>query len=257
MVDIRYQALAASTTILFFGTAYSVLYDTYLDTSDPYRAHHLVESHYFASKSNPFNVYFIKYAWGWTSAAFAFTFLTSPSPARTRDRLLKYLALTAVWILFINWFFGPPILDRVTILSGGECVAYLPSSGDSFTVPHELCFSKSTLTPDSHPKFFETVTFASPEIRKTLSVRPRLRKGHDLSGHVFLLTMSILFLADQLRPSFNQRAWSPTHAWAVASHTVLIAVWLFALYTTAVYFHTPLEKFTGYRMFYSSIASPH
>ena len=181
----------------------------------------------------------------------SFTFLTSPSTVRTRDRLLKYSTLTVFWILFINWFFGPPILDRFTVFSGGECIAYLPS-GDSLSVPHELCFTKSTLTPDTHPMFFKGTVFSSPEVRNTLSVRPRLRKGHDLSGHVFLLTMSILFLADQLRPSFNQRAsndWSPLHAWAIAVQIVLITIWLFALYTTAVYFHTPFEKFTGYRMF--------
>ena len=27
----------------------------------------------------------------------------------------------------------------------------------------------------------------------------------------------------------------------------LVAIWLFALGTTSVYFHTPLEKLTGYR----------
>jgi hypothetical protein len=28
---------------------------------------------------------------------------------------------------------------------------------------------------------------------------------------------------------------------------VLVAVWLFAISTTSVYFHSPFEKFTGYR----------
>jgi hypothetical protein len=251
MADIRYKALAATTAILLIGTVYSALYDTYLDTSHPvlgHHPHHLADSHFFASKSNPLNVYLIKYAWAWTSAAFAFTFLTSPPTQRTRDRLLRYLALTALWLLFVNWFFGPPILQRVTVLSGGECIAHFPS-GDALVVPLELCINQSTLTPDSHPMYFETVMPGSPEIGKKLSVRPRLRKGHDLSGHVFLLTVSILFLTDQLRPSLNLRNRSRLHTYAIGSQIALIAIWLFALYTTAVYFHSPFEKLTGYRMF--------
>jgi len=251
MIDVRYYALAATTVILFCGTAYSVLNSTYLDTSNPLLAdlpHPLSKSHFFASKSNPLNVYFIKRAWGWTTAAFFFTFFTSPKAIRTGERLFKYFTLTAIWILFVNWFFGPAILERVIVYSGGECIATLPA-GDHFTVPNEFCFSKVTVSPHTHPTLFEAVVFSSPVVKETLRLKPRFRRGHDLSGHVFLLTMSILFLADQLRLSFGQRAakiWSTLHGWAVAAHIGLIVIWLFAVYTTALYFHNPFEKFTGY-----------
>ncbi len=227
MIDVRYYALAATTVILFCGTAYSVLNSTYLDTSNPLLAdlpHPLSKSHFFASKSNPLNVYFIKRAWGWTTAAFFFTFFTSPKAIRTGERLFKYFTLTAIWILFVNWFFGPAILERVIVYSGGKCIATLPA-GDHFTVPNEFCFSKVTVSPHTHPTLFEAVVFSSP------------------------VTMSILFLADQLRLSFGQRAakiWSTLHGWAVAAHIGLIVIWLFAVYTTALYFHNPFEKFTGY-----------
>lgn len=252
MVDVRYHALAATTLILLGGTVYSVLYNTYLDTSNPLLAdlpHPLSKSHFFASKSNPLNVYFIKRAWAWTTAAFLFNFITSPKAVRTRERLFKYFTLTAIWILFVNWFFGPAILERVIVYSGGECIATL-SAGNHITVPNEFCFSKVTVSPHTHPTLFEAAVFSSPEVKETLRLRPRFRRGHDLSGHVFLLTMSILFLADQLRPSFSQRAgktWSTLHGWAVAAHIGLIFIWFLALYTTAKYFHNPMEKFTGYR----------
>ncbi|KAJ3477894.1 hypothetical protein NLJ89_g12395 [Agrocybe chaxingu] len=34
--------------------------------------------------------------------------------------------------------------------------------------------------------------------------------------------------------------------WAVAAQVALVGIWLFAIYTTSVYFHSPFEKFTGY-----------
>ncbi len=258
-VDIRHHALGALTAILLFGTAYSVLYHTYLDTSNPLLTslpHPLSKTHTFATKSNPLNTIFIKRAWGWTSLSFFSTFFTGPSGIRTRDRIFKFLTLTAIWILFVNWFFGPAILERVIVYSGGECIASMPS-GEHVTVPNDLCFTRATLTPQTHPKLFNAASFSSSGIRQLLSIKPRLRKGHDLSGHVFLLTVSILFLVDQLRPSFSQRVprtlWSSLHVWAIATQVVLISIWLFSLYTTALYFHTPLEKFTGYGEWFSAL----
>ncbi|OBZ68039.1 hypothetical protein A0H81_11838 [Grifola frondosa] len=63
--------------------------------------------------------------------------------------------------------------------------------------------------------------------------------------------MSILFLVDQLRSSFasGQRThvqWSPLHKWAVIANMLVIALSFFAIYTTSVYFHTPVEKLSGF-----------
>ena len=71
------------SAIVVFGTAYSVLFGTYLDTSNPlltHLPHPLSDTHYFASKKNFLNVYFIKKAWGWTSAVFLFSWFTTPRP---------------------------------------------------------------------------------------------------------------------------------------------------------------------------------
>ncbi|TFK44851.1 inositol phospholipid synthesis and fat-storage-inducing TM-domain-containing protein [Crucibulum laeve] len=250
--DARHTAFTAITAILLFGTLYSIVYNTYLDTSNPlltHLPHPLSHSHYFATKANFLNVYFIKKAWGWTSAAFLFSFFTSPPSARTGSRIIKFLAESAIWVLFTSWFFGPALLERVIAASGGECVIALPS-GDPISVPNEYCYTRSTITPASHPDLFIT-TFALPNEWKAV---PRLRKGHDISGHVFLLTMSILFLADQLRPSFRAKHWSNLHKWAIATNIALIGIWLFASYTTSVYFHSPFEKFTGYLLGVASFA---
>ncbi|KAG2132421.1 Fat storage-inducing transmembrane protein [Suillus bovinus] len=249
-VDVRYAAFAGITAILLFGTLYSVAYDTYLDTSNPvltHLPHHLHATHYFANKSNILNSYFIKRAWGWTSAAFLTLWLTSPPHKRTVNRVLKWGVETAVWLVFTSWFFGPALLERLTAASGGECMATF-RSGDVFTVPYEYCLTRTAISQETHPFLF-VGSFAESSLRvpdDRLPVIPRLRKGHDVSGHVFLLTMSVLFLVDQIRPSLYARSWSPPHACAVAFNIALVTIWLFAISTTSVYFHTPFEKFTGY-----------
>ncbi|PPQ66302.1 hypothetical protein CVT24_007299, partial [Panaeolus cyanescens] len=284
---------ALLSAILFFGTAYSVLYSTYFDTSNPLLTglpHPLSGIYYFANKSNPLNTIFIKRAWGWTTAAFLLilvsavpqTALTASPSSRVRrgaptrrDRLSKYLLCTTIWLLFTSWFFGPSLFERALVASGAECILAFPD-GDAVRVPVELCYTKSTITSTTHPDIFllpKLYTIGNPAVSdskdtlektseqiigtsdRRLTIpenwksRPRLRSGHDVSGHIFLLTMSILFLVDQIQPSLSADVWpraSQFHKWAIAANMALVAVWLFASYTTAVYFHTPFEKFTGF-----------
>jgi len=247
MPDTRIVAFIAVTAILLSGTIYSVAYNTYLDTSNPYLTqlpHPLGNTDYFANKSNLLNVIFMKRAWGWTSAAFLFLYFTSPPNAQIIERMYKWLAETAIWLVFTSWFFGPALLERVIVFSGGECMLTLPTGG-VIPVPQEYCFTKSSLSPSTHPNLFST-PFSLPEVN--WYAVPRLRRGHDISGHVFLLTMCILFLADQLHTSFRRGSstWPYMHKWAVAVNVALISIWLFAGYTTSIYFHTAFEKFTGY-----------
>ncbi|KAH7920784.1 hypothetical protein BV22DRAFT_1020589 [Leucogyrophana mollusca] len=243
--DLRHGAFIAVTSILLFGTIYSVINDSYLDTSNPlltHLPHPLHKTHYFANKANVLNVWFIKRAWGWTSIAFLLSWATSPRQQRTAGRVLKWAVETAVWLVFTSWFFGPAILERLIAASGGECMISLPT-GAIIAVPVEYCFTKSTVSPSSHPNFFSTALLLPDDPWHAV---PRLRRGHDVSGHVFLLTMSILFLADQLRHSLRTAPWPRLHNWAVAFNATLIGIWLLASYTTSLYFHSPFEKFTGY-----------
>jgi len=128
-------------------------------------------------------------------------------------------------------------------------VLNLPN-GAVVTVPETYCYTKSTLTPATHPGLF-AASLTVPDAG--WKGRPRLRRGHDVSGHIFILTMSVLFLVDQLRYSFSSPgsgrrvvSWSTVHGWAVLTTSLILALELFASYTTSLYFHTPLEKFTGF-----------
>lgn len=245
-IHTRQAAFITLTLVLFLGTVYSVKNSTFLDTSNPlltHLPHPLHKSDYFASKSNILNVWFIKRAWGWTSFAFLFLWLTSPRRTQTLNRVFQWTLASLAWLAFTSWFFGPALIERLIALSGGECTVALPSGG-AFVVPHEYCLTKVPLSPVTHPGLF-AAPWVLPEA--PWSAVPRLRRGHDVSGHVFLLTMSILFLADQLTPSLRAASWPHRmHTWAVMATVGLVAIWLFALGTTSVYFHTPLEKLTGY-----------
>ncbi|KAE9411303.1 hypothetical protein BT96DRAFT_952415 [Gymnopus androsaceus JB14] len=244
MSDLRLAAFTAITFAVSFGTAYSILYGTYIDTSDPllaHLAHPLAKTVYWARKSNFINVYFIKLAWGWTSAAFLLLWATSSPSTRTLTRMMQWLVETACWLTFTTWFFGPAVIDRVVLASGGECFVPLPS-GDLITVPTNYCLTKSTVTQTTHPDIFSS----SLVIPEGWSGIPRLRKGHDVSGHIFLLTMSMLFLADQLRLSLRSGTSSTQHKVAIAANLILMGIWIFASLTTSVYFHSPFEKVTGY-----------
>lgn len=259
----RYPTRAFTTlsAIVLLGTLYSVVCNTYLDTSNPLLTnlpHPLHKTHYFASKANVLNVFFSKRAWAWTSAAFLALYFTSPPTLRYKERLYKYLAETAVWVLFTGWFFGPSLLARFTVSTGGECILQLPS-GAPITVPESYCYTKSTLSPQTHPSLFAT-SLALPQ--DGWSQVPRLRRGHDVSGHLFLLSMAILFLAEQLAISLEHVRSNPrnkelqptkTHYIAMLSTLVVLVTAYFAAWTTSVYFHTPLEKFTGFGEFSSVI----
>ena len=247
-------ALGAVGLVLTAGTLYSILNATYLDTSDPLIAHlpHPLQStHYFASKANPLDTVFIKKAWGWTSAAFVLLYATSPGRTRSWNRLLQYAIVTLAWLAFTGWFFGPPLMERVVVASGGQCVVVVPASGQIVDVPFEYCYTRSSLSPSTHPTLFSSLATDFTTV-DPWTARPRLRKGHDVSGHVFLLTMSILFLADQITHSLRSTTlWTTSHNLAVVANVVLVGIWIFATYTTALYFHTPFEKLTGFRMFIS------
>lgn len=158
-----------------------------------------------------------------------------------------------MWVLFVSWFFGPSLLERVTASTGGECVVHLPS-GSLLTVPSEFCFTKSTVSPSTHPELFSTMS-AMPIFPNGWSQVPRLRRGHDVSGHLFLLTMTILFLTEQLSFSFSwlraigrnsNNKWSGWHFFAVTFTIGVISLAYLASWTTSLYFHTPEEKFSGF-----------
>ncbi|KHN97092.1 alpha-galactosidase [Metarhizium album ARSEF 1941] len=258
--------VAVFPLVLAFGTLFSVLspetrsahYDAVAQahSQDPSAA-----PSYFARKSNLFNVVFVKRGWGWTTFAFYFFLLTHPSggaagldmtPRRLRA-VLRWAAVTAWWFLVTQWCFGPPVIDRSFLWTGGKCDAAE-----------------------------QGVAQGSADVREALTAAAckaaggKWNGGHDISGHVFLLVLGTCFLSQEIGWSVGR--WSSRaaeercvvlrdgavkgagveadtaagcgeggYSLGIGTRTALgvagLNLWM--LLMTAIYFHTWFEKLTG------------
>lgn len=224
---------------------------------------------YFARKNNVFNVYFVKIGWLWTTAAFVSLLIFQPlysssrqtSSAqqearfrRTLQAILRYALATTVWYLATQWFFGPAIIDRSFVATGGKCERALEEVGKmgigQGNTDLETLFTAATC--------------------KTAG--GAWRGGHDISGHVLMLVLATGFLAFEAvgtsapeylsrfghtgdagrerkasdaditetvgstEPSGFGRTWSLRLVWGVVG----LGWWM--LFMTAIWFHTWLEK---------------
>jgi hypothetical protein len=245
ILDFRIIALIVTGAAVAHGTFYSLQNSTYLDTSDPIltsQPHPLVATHILASKRSLLNVVFLKWSWAWTTAAFLPLLFTS-SVKRTR-RLLQWAFAGVAWFILTSWFFGPSLFTRLAAASGGECGLHI---GKAFVpIPQTYCSTSVPVARTTHPELFPVV-FEGTEAQFNDPLIPRLRRGHDVSGHVFLLTLCVLFLADQLRQTRTS-----AHLYAIGTGGALLLLWVFSLWVTSVYFHAPSEKISGF-----SASPPH
>ncbi|KAH9962093.1 inositol phospholipid synthesis and fat-storage-inducing TM-domain-containing protein [Lactifluus volemus] len=240
---IRLLTLILLALVLAHGTWYSLINSTFLNTSDPLltsKQHHLATTYSLASKRSFLNVIFLKWSWAWSTAAFLPLFFTSPL-SRTR-RFLQWFIATIAWFTLTSWFFGPALLTRLTLATGGECGLHI---GDSFVpISTTYCSAGLPVTRSTHPDLFPIVFIFDPAIvDPNRPFLPRLRRGHDVSGHVLLLTLAALFLADQLR-----QARSSARLYALIASGSLLSLWVFSLWITSVFFHLPSEKISGFAL---------
>ncbi|QKX56646.1 uncharacterized protein TRUGW13939_03752 [Talaromyces rugulosus] len=218
---------------------------------------------YFARKNNIFNLYFVKIGWVWITFAFFALLLTQPyftkAPSglrgkRSAQALLRYSIVTLAWFLTTQWFFGPAVIDRAFVLTGGKCESLTPLAAAA----------GGGLAVDSWEEIKLIFTAAACKVAGGV-----WRGGHDVSGHVFMLVLGSAFLGfetlgasrsylnvagseakakddsdddstsdneddDDSVPIFARR-----FAWGVAG----LSWWM--LFMTAIWFHTWLEKLSG------------
>ncbi|WWD19910.1 hypothetical protein CI109_104379 [Kwoniella shandongensis] len=228
--------------------------------------------------------------------------------SRTR-RFGVWLVATLFWALFARWLFGAGLGDRIIALTGGNCALALPkeidinvarntfstlfTSGVSTStstkgngqlylpLPGKFC-TGTPLTPSTFPDLFNLLPSSAvgaiqgqkptdDHVSLQALPRPRWHKGFDISGHAFLLTLSIMILARELEPSWRsliakrsnvtanrksarrekivheeERGWlGIAHVVATVLGTGLTGIWLWMVVMTAVYFHNPPEKLSG------------
>ena len=204
---------------------------------------------YFAHKSNIFNLYFVKIGWAWTTLAFLFFALFQSEagglrlPAVTKSLLqavLRLSFLTLWWVVVSQWCFGPGLVDRSFRLTGGACESEPARTGWPL-----------------HYDSLKSLTEAECK-----SAGGRWRGGHDISGHVFLLTMSSAALLQEYWPArcarISERSKRPPPSTSQSPDTatlrseqwtleelllvavVILDLWM--LLMTSIYFHTLLEK---------------
>lgn len=123
----------------------------------------------------------------------------TPSPNVRNDEFVLILRI------------GPEALGTPGIdgLVGG------PENGVLLSVPLEYCHTRTTITADTHAELLTQSFLQSPSalssgfkegleeswkqaVQSWKGGRAKLYKGHDVSGHIFLLTLCITFLTDQV-----------------------------------------------------------
>nr|ODN92175.1 hypothetical protein L204_05267 [Cryptococcus depauperatus CBS 7855] len=292
MLQVVFKGYSNANQLYSCGIMYSLVFNTSLNTSEIHHSHLPERTAYFAKKSNILNVVFVKCAWAWTSGAYLLHLLTARSRSGLSVQKLRgiaaWLLATLCWAIFTRWFFGAGLGDRIIALTGGNCALLLPpsispvlakhhfaklfTSGASDSegrlyvqIPHDFC-SGAPLTPSTLPELFALLPkfdnlrdgpTASHESLRPLS-RPRWHRGFDISGHSFLLTLSIMLLGRELISSW--RVWvlsgrihqsrkldycTRLHTLAGIVGTILIGVWMWMIVMTGVYFHNPPEKLAG------------
>lgn len=194
---------------------------------------------YFARKDNIFNVYFVKVGWVWTTLAFTLLLFTLPSyatpssqqPRRIGQAMARYTLATLVWYLTTQWFFGPAIIDRSFVFTGGKCERVVPQAEG-----------------EDSPSFHTLFTAAACK-----SAGGSWRGGHDVSGHVFMLVLATAMLVFETigalasengtkkpesgdETSTGLKTLSVRFAWAISG----LGWWM--LLMTAIWFHTWFEK---------------
>ncbi|RSL64527.1 hypothetical protein CEP54_004713 [Fusarium duplospermum] len=251
--------LALFPVVLVFGTIFSILSPE--TRAAPYD--HVAQAHvqdikvarsYFALKSNVFNVVFVKRGWAWITVAFFLFIFTHPSTADAGRRLravFRWAAVTTIWILVTQWCFGPALIDRGFRWTGGKCEL----------ARREVEMGDSGLG--------EMVTSVACK-----AAGGKWKGGHDISGHVFLLSLGTAFLMQEVGWAVGRWLGQSEERCVVMTDGALksanveaqtsqerveepslglggkfavgvmgLSVWM--LLMTAIYFHTWFEKLTG------------
>ncbi|EGV62537.1 hypothetical protein CANTEDRAFT_114941 [Yamadazyma tenuis ATCC 10573] len=219
---------------------------------------------YYNDKNNVFNQLFVKRGWFWTTvvmAAFYGSVFYGKHPQLGTNRfpvaknaIISYTIATAWWILFTQWCFGVPIMDKIFLWTGGRCV----SVAEDRLAHHSEFFNKVE-------DLYESTVVGSKVCRQ---LRGNWEGGHDPSGHVFLLIHSSLYMFFETVPFW--RNWTHVRTtlgklkqdlsvsdnrtitvgrfflhnpWIPVG--MLILLWWFMLLMTNVYFHSILEKLVG------------
>ncbi|KAJ3371159.1 hypothetical protein GGF31_003582 [Allomyces arbusculus] len=186
-----------------------------------------------------------KWAWLWTSVVFFFA-LSRVAPVWSDDRrlraLLRYAGATAFWIFLTQWCWGPSALDRIYVMTGGQC-----------TLPDAIA-DEVELHPDLVAHFVAHRAQAARTPRACRSHGGVWRGGHDVSGHCLLLVHAFLFLQCEFfglrgriadASALADRRVAARVRQAKLAIDALSAIWIVLLAITILYYHSLTELMNG------------
>ncbi|KAI9006588.1 Fat storage-inducing transmembrane protein [Phycomyces nitens] len=188
---------------------------------------------YFSLKSNVFNKYFVKIGWFWVTVLYLpYLFLVISKAKLESQRFVqglgRYIIITAYWYIMTQWFFGPSIIDRVFVATGGHCSSKT-NSGDSVVALNDV--------------------FQQSSCRR---LGGQWTGGHDVSGHCVMLIHASLFLWEELSwvfssiPTFQRvRNRGGLEWYSIVSIFCLLGLWWWMVLMTSVYFHGHFELMSG------------
>lgn len=238
---------------------------------------------YYNNKGNFFNQIFVKRGWGWSSAILVvflvLQFWKEQQPkhvakaklslSTTTAIVLRWAVATLWWVLFTQWCFGIPIMDKLFVHTGGKCALIPEQSVAAFVTRGQgqrLLFKRIE-------DFYETRSISSYKCRK---LNGSWEGGHDPLGHVFLLVHSSLFLFQEIKPFWDGWTASALSVRSIVNHPsfsvpaklllvvktvpclvvmALIALWWFMLLVTNMYFHSLAEKLVGLIFGFAGVAA--
>lgn len=227
---------------------------------------------YYNDKRNFINQFFVKKGWAWTTLVIVVFHsinvayngkLAGKKVQVLTKAALNYFIVTIWWVLFTQWCFGLPIMDRIFVLTGGKCTNIQGQHLEKFT--DQLIFNKVVSSLEELNINYETNLINSYACRR---IRGEWTGGHDPSGHVFLMIHSSIYLFWEIAPywqSWNHlvaNVRSLTNLLKLSHSRVsnvktfvlqnphilvipLIGLWWFMLLMTNLYFHSIAEKLVG------------
>lgn len=195
---------------------------------------------FFSDKSNFLNQYFAKLAWGWTSAL-----ILSHLYFGSVDRSSSSSSSSSSQNTITNKLNKP----FITLLLQGVLRWTLTT----------LVWSLLTQRTITHTPILERIFIASGSCSVEVHSLPKICKlnggewsGFDVSGHCFILILSILMIIEELnlvQSSSNQKRRTKTRSLTTSmlrnGMLALLTLWWIMLFATAVYFHSFSEKLAG------------
>lgn len=155
---------------------------------------------FFKNKKNILNIIFVKKGWAWTTLVIIIFYvlvyfknkknseknISQSNKNIFKKALISYIMATLWWIFFTQWFFGYPLIHRFFLFSGGKCY-----------------IKKKMFSEESNEIDFLRFSVSHNDCKYLNGI---WKHGHDISGHVFLITHSSLFLF--LESSYFWNSWS-------------------------------------------------